>query len=76
MAHIPMDDIEQLWNSTPQHNWSALHKTLQKHVSTAEGISNNLIEAMLKISEQDEKAGHPCPSSPRQFYDLMNQQLH
>ena len=76
MARVPMDDIEQLWNWTPLHIWSVLHKMLQGHVSTAEGISNNLIEAMLKFSEQEEKAGHPYPSSPRQLYDLMNQQLH
>ena len=27
MAHIPKDDIRQLWEQTPQHNWSAFHKT-------------------------------------------------
>lgn len=75
MAHVPIDDIQELWNWTPQHNWSALHKTLQEHVSTAQGISNNLVEAMLHISEQEQQAGHKYPESPKQLYDLMNSRI-
>jgi len=37
-----MDDIRELWSETPNHNWSALQKTLNAHRGKAQGISDAL----------------------------------
>ena len=72
MSHVPMGDIQELWNDTPHHSWSALHKTLQKHEGKAEGISNNLVDMMLKHTQQLEQSNQKYPDNPQQLYDIMN----
>jgi hypothetical protein len=71
-----MDDIQELWTETPHHSWKALHDTLQHHKGKAEGISDNLVDLMLQISQSFEKSGKSFPSSPQQLYDELNQQIH
>lgn len=75
MAHIPMGDIEELWNSTPQHSWKALHQNLEGRKGTSEGISNNLVDDMIRISSSMEKSGKSFPSSAQQLYNELNQHL-
>ena len=72
MSHVPMGDIQSLWNWTPDHNWSALIKTLQDHISTTEGISNNLIVMMLHHAKKLEQENKKYPDNPRELYDMMN----
>lgn len=74
MAHIPMGDIEELWNSS-QHSWHGLHQNLEGRVGKSEGISNNLVEDMIGISKQMEQSGQSFPSSPEQLYNVLNQHL-
>jgi hypothetical protein len=73
MAHIPMDDIRELWRQTPTHSWSALHKTLQAHKGKTEGISDSLVDMMLLITRAEEQAGNPYPDSADQLYNVLNQ---
>lgn len=75
MAHIPIDDIQQLWNETPQHNWKALHKTLEAHVATADGISNVLVLDMLKTVDRFEQEGKAYPQYLVELYSELNAQL-
>lgn len=75
MAHIPMSDIEELWNGS-SHSWSGLRQNLEQRRGKAEGISNTLVLDMIKYTEEEEKAGHPFPSSAQQLYDEMNSKLH
>ncbi len=75
MAHIPMDDIRELWNSIgSNHSWKALAQNLQSRKGTAQGISDNLVDVMLFISHNEEKANHPFPQTADQLYELLNQQ--
>jgi hypothetical protein len=43
-----MGDIQELWNQTNQHSWSALHKTLEEHKGKAQGIEDSLVDMMLQ----------------------------
>ena len=74
MAHIPMSDIEELWNGS-NHSWSGLRPNLEQRRGKAEGISNTLVVDMTRYAEQEEKAGHPFPSSAQQLYNEMNRKL-
>ncbi len=74
MAHVTQGDIEELWNSAP-HNWSGLQKNLQSRQGKAEGISNNVVEDMLRITQDMERSGQSFPGSPQQLYDMMNRRL-
>lgn len=75
MAHIPMGDIQELWNQTNDHSWKGLHSTLQQHKGKAQGISNDLVHAMLDITGRLEKEGKPYPASTQKLYDVLNDQL-
>ncbi len=75
MAHIPMDDIHLLWRETRQHTWPAFRQTLQAHKGKVDGISDALIDLMLKMSEDFERSGQPFPSTPQQLFEVLNQQL-
>lgn len=75
MAHIPMDDIQELWNQTTQHSWSALHQTLEQHKGKAAGISDTLVDMMLPITQRESQAGHNYPDSPQQLAEVLNRQL-
>lgn len=75
MAHIPMDDIRELWSSIgSHHSWKALSQNLEGRKSTTQGIANNLVDVMLMISHNEEKAGRPFPQTADQLYELLNQQ--
>ncbi len=75
MAHIPMDDINQLWSETSQHNWSAFQQTIRSHKGKANGISDNLIDMLMPIAEQYARSHHPFPNSPQEMYDMLNQAI-
>ena len=71
MAHIPMNDVEQLWNETSRKDWKGLHDTLEKHRNKGGGIEDALVDDMLKISE--DMQGKQYPESPQKLYDVLNQ---
>lgn len=74
MAHVTQRDIEELWNSAP-HNWAAPHQNLESRQGKTEGVSNKLVEDMLRITRDMERSGRSFPSSPQQLFDTMNQRL-
>lgn len=74
MAHIPMNDITELWNQS-DHNWKGLHQTLEQHRGKSAGISNTLVLEMLRIAHHEDEAGHSFPSSAQDLYNLLNQRL-
>ncbi len=75
MAHIPVDDVQTLWNDTPQRGWSALHRTLQQHKGKVDGISDSLIDMLMPIAQRFAQSGQPYPDSPQKMYELLNQQI-
>jgi hypothetical protein len=76
MAHIPMDDIEKLWQQSPQHNWQEFQRVLEQHKGKAEGVADQLVADMQKMAAEFQKSNKPFPSSPQELYNELNQQLH
>ncbi|HZR42010.1 MAG TPA: hypothetical protein VFB12_17960 [Ktedonobacteraceae bacterium] len=75
MAHVPMDDVQELWKDTSAHSWSAFHDTLEKHKGKTEGISDTLVDRMLEITQDLEKSRTPYPDSPQKLYDVLNERV-
>lgn len=75
MAHIPMDDITQLWSETSNHSWQALKKTVVAHKGEAQGISDNLVTLMDSEISRLEHSGVPYPDSANKLYQVLNQHL-
>lgn len=76
MAHIPMGEISRLWNELPQHTWQALHQAIAAHTDQADGISNDLIDLVLRLTKGFEREGKPFPGSQDQLYEELNRKLH
>ncbi|HXS14591.1 MAG TPA: hypothetical protein VN711_00500 [Candidatus Saccharimonadales bacterium] len=74
MAHVPMDDINELWQKS-QHNWENVKQTLQSMKGKSEGINNNLIEPMIEAADSCEKSGENFPNSPQQLSDVFNKKV-
>jgi hypothetical protein len=75
MAHLPMDDARILFNDTKQKNWSSFHQVLRQHKGTSDGISDNLIDMMMPISEHMQQSNKPFPSSPQELDNVLNDEL-
>lgn len=75
MAHIPMDDVNLLWEETPHHNWSALHDTLEQQRTLAMGIADRLLDDLLSVTDRWARSGEPYPESPEALYELLNQEI-
>lgn len=74
MAHIPKDDIEQLWKQAP-HNWHGLHQALEQRRGKAQGIDNDLVKRMIHISHEMEQSGQSFPDNCDALYHLLNQKI-
>lgn len=75
MAHIPMDDVQTLWNEIQDKSWSGLHQVLEQHRGKTNGISDNLIQMMIPETEELEKRGEPFPDSPEKLSEVLNENL-
>ena len=73
MAHIPMDDVQQLWRETNPKNWAQFFKVVHAHRGKANGISDNLIVMMEQMQPRLEHT--PFPNSPEQMMEVLNKQL-
>ncbi|RJQ50897.1 MAG: hypothetical protein C4521_13180 [Actinobacteria bacterium] len=73
MAHVPMDDIEQIWNGIPSKSWDAMESYLINAKGKPEGISDTLVNMMLDFIPdwQDQ----PFPESPVELYNFVNDRL-
>lgn len=75
MAHVPMDDIRELWRENGAHSWKGLHGVLEGHKGKTGGISNDDVLMMLQTVDRLEKGNTPYPDTDSKLYDLMNKQL-
>ncbi len=75
MAQISMDDVNLLWEETPQHHWSALHDTLEQQRTVAMGISDPLLDTLLSITDRYARSGQSYPESPERLYEVLNQEI-
>lgn len=75
MAHIPMDDVDELWSQLREHTWSGLQQILESHKGKIDGIDDELVDVMLQMTQDLQRAHRPFPHTERDLYELLNQQL-
>jgi len=75
MAHIPQDDVRQLFEENKQHNWSGLHQVLQQHKGKAEGIEDSIVDSLLITTKQLEQSKQPYPGSADQMQRVLENEL-
>jgi len=73
MAHIPADDVQELWRETNPKTWPEFFKVVHAHRGNAEGITENLIHMIEDMKSQLEHT--PFPNSPEKLQEVLNHQL-
>ena len=75
MAHVPMDDTDELWRETKEKSWGSLEKTLQAHKGKTNGIANELVEMMTVMAKKMDEKNAPYPKSARELNQVLNENL-
>ena len=75
MAHVPMDDANELWDENTDHTWAGLRGVLESHRNKAEGINNALIDDLLPVAKGLADAKAPYPSSAEELCEELNQDI-
>jgi hypothetical protein len=75
MAHIPADDIQELFTENKRKSWSGLHKILQQHKGKTEGIEDSVIDSLLMITQRMEQSGQPYPISSDELQRTLDSEL-
>jgi hypothetical protein len=75
MAHIPMDDTDELWKETKEKNWGGLEKTLQAHKGKTNGIADELVDMMTATAKKMEEINAPYPKSAKELNEVLNKSL-
>ncbi|MBI2577556.1 MAG: hypothetical protein HYV77_01795 [Candidatus Wildermuthbacteria bacterium] len=70
--HVPMDDIEEVWNASNK-SWEGLEKTLQAKKDKAEGVEDTIVEYMLAKAAEKRKASETFPETFQELYKIMNE---
>jgi len=73
MAHVPIDDAEQLFRETNPKTWPEFFKVVQQHKGKANGISDTLIDLMMQMRPKLEHLSFP--QSPKDLQDMLNREL-
>ncbi len=73
MDHVPMDNVNGLWNQTKAKNWDGLENVLTEHKEKAEGIDDALIPQMKQKIESLKDEGQDFPNSAGELYELLNE---
>lgn len=72
MASLTMDDIDELWTAMREHkSWRALRDVLDYR--PPEGLSRGLADDLLDVARRLQD--RPFPSSKRDLYDLLRDEL-
>lgn len=75
MAHIPLEDVRDIWEEAHSEGWPRIRESLIRHERASRMMSDrDIVEAEEDIRDLA-RAGEPVPDSPEGLYDLLNKRL-
>lgn len=75
MAHIPTDDVRQLFQENKEKSWSGLHKVLQQHRGKAEGIEDAVVTSLIMLTRRMMETNQPYPLSSEEMQRMLDSEL-
>jgi len=75
MAHIPSDDVRELFQENKQKSWSGLHQILLQRKGKAEGIEDSIVDSLLIVTRLLEQSQQPYPGSFDQLQRVLENEL-
>ena len=72
MQYVPFHLAQELWNATPERNWSALRERLEKE-GDFEGVHpTTLLQSISHLAH----IGAEYPDSPEGLFRVLDEQVH
>lgn len=75
MQYVTIELAQELWNATPERNWSALHERVKERLEKEgefEGVhSTTLFQSIERLTH----TGAEFPDSPEELARVLNQQV-
>ncbi len=75
MQYVPLQLAQELWNATPERNWSALRDRVQERLEKEgdfEGVHPTTLFQSIKHLAH---TGTEYPDSPEELYRVLNKQV-
>jgi hypothetical protein len=75
MQYVPFHLVQELWNATPERNWSALRERVQERLDKEGNFEGVHPTTLLQSIKQLAHIGAEYPDSPEGLYRVLNQQV-
>ena len=75
MQYVPLHLVQELWDATPERNWSALRDRVQERLEKEgdfEGVHPTTLFQSIRYLAH---AGAEYPDSPEELYRVLNEQV-
>lgn len=76
MAHVSVNQIEEVWKSTAVKNWPALRHTLQDYKDEKiDGITDDLVDVLISVVDDLESSYQSYPTSVEELHRILNERI-
>mgnify|MGYP005868154105 CR=1 FL=1 len=75
MAHIPADDVRQLFNENKGKSWRSFHTVLEQHKGKANGIEDSVVDLLLLLTPHFEESKLPYPISAEEMQRMIESEI-
>jgi hypothetical protein len=75
MQYVPFHLVQELWNATPERNWSALRERVQERLDKEGNFEGVHPTTLLQSIKHLAHIGAEYPDSPEGLYRVLNQQV-
>jgi len=76
MQYVPFHLAQELWNATPERNWSALRERVRERLAKEGNFEGVHSTTLLQVINQLAHTGAEYPDSPEELFRLLDEQVH
>jgi hypothetical protein len=75
MAHIPMDDVQQLFGENKQKSWMGFQQILKQHKGKTDAIEDSIVDSLMMVTRRLEQSKEPYPHTPEQMQRVLENEM-
>jgi flagellar biosynthesis/type III secretory pathway protein FliH len=75
MQYVPLHLAQELWNATPESNWSALRERVRERLEKEGAFEDVHPTTLFQIIKRLAHIGAEYPDSPEGLYRVLNEQI-
>jgi hypothetical protein len=75
MQYVPLHLAQELWNATPEQNWSALRERIRERLEKEGDFEGVHPTTLLQVVSNLAHKGSEYPDSSEELYRILNEQV-